>query len=105
MYGGLSINQLKNIRGIPKARSLADFDSHVELKAKDFALAMTDHNIKERNLSGAAAINNEVVRNSQETRQALLNRGITPELIKPEEDLKRISARRQKETQKQVPAS
>ncbi len=97
LYGGLSINQLKNIRGIPKARSLADFDSHVELKAKDFALAMTDHNIKQKNINGQAAINAEVVKNSKETRQALLNRGITPELISPEEDLKRIATRRQKE--------
>jgi len=97
LYGGLSINQLKNIRGIPKTRSLADFDSHVELKAKDFALAMTDHNIKQKNINGQVAINAEVVKNSQETRQALLNRGITPELINPEEDLKRIATRRQKE--------
>ena len=98
LYGGISASRLKEMRHIPADRPLADFDSHVELKAKDFALAMTDHNIKERNILGADAMNREVVTNSKETRQALLNRGIKPELVKPEEDLKAIEARRKKET-------
>ena len=97
LYGGIQASQLKKIRKIPSGRSLADFDSHVELKAKDFALAMTDHNIKDKNILGKEAMNQEVVKNSIETRQALLNRGIRPELIKPEEDLKAIEARRKKE--------
>jgi len=29
---------------------LADFDTEVELKAKDFVYAMTDHNIKDKNI-------------------------------------------------------
>ena len=97
LYGGIAASQLKKIRKIPSGRSLADFDSHVELKAKDFALAMTDHNIKDKNIQSKEAMNLEVVKNSRETRQALLNRGIIPERIKPEEDLKRIDTRRKKE--------
>lgn len=97
LYGGIPASQLKRIRKIPSGRSLADFDSHVELKAKDFALAMTDHNIKEKNIFGKEAMNQEVIKNSKETRQALLNRGIRPELIQPEEDLKAIQVRRKKE--------
>lgn len=97
LYGGIPASQLKKARRIPSGRSLADFDSHVELKAKDFALAMTDHNIKDKNIIGKEAMNQEVVKNSKETRQALLNRGIKPELIKPEEDLKAIEDRRKKE--------
>lgn len=97
LYGGIGASQLKKIRNIPKGRSLADFDTHVELKAKDFALAMTDHNIKDKNIFGKEAMNAEVVKNSRATRQALWNRGIRPEFIKPEEDLKLIGARRRKE--------
>ena len=41
LYGGLGIATLKRKRDIPKNRPLADFDSFLELKAKDFALAMT----------------------------------------------------------------
>jgi DNA-damage-inducible protein D len=52
LYGGIGIASLKRKRKIPKDRALADFDSFLELKAKDFALAMTDHNIKEKDLTG-----------------------------------------------------
>lgn len=99
LYGGVSVAQLKKQRNIPSGRSLADFDSHVELKAKDFALAMTDHNIKEHNIQGQEAMNAEVVKNSKATRETLLTRGIKPELITPEEDLKQIESRRKKEVQ------
>ncbi|MFA5855040.1 MAG: DNA damage-inducible protein D [Candidatus Gracilibacteria bacterium] len=68
LYGGISAAQLKKMRKIPQGRSLADFDSHVELKAKDFALAMTDHNIKEKDIRGKEAMNIEVVKNSKATR-------------------------------------
>lgn len=47
LYGGLTSSEIREKRKIPKNRALADFDTHVELKAKDFSLAMTDHNIKE----------------------------------------------------------
>ncbi len=97
LYGGISSSELKKIRKIPSGRSLADFDSQVELKAKDFALAMTDHNIKDKDIRGKEAMNTEVVKNSRATRQTLLSRGIRPESIKPEEDLKKIEGRRKKE--------
>lgn len=97
LYGGIMASQLKRIRKIPTGRSLADFDTHVELKAKDFALAMTDHNIKDKNIRGKEMMNNEVIKNSKATRQTLLSRGIRPENLKPEEDLKSIESRRKKE--------
>jgi DNA-damage-inducible protein D len=97
LYGGISAAQLKRIRRVPTGRSLADFDSHVELKAKDFALAMTDHNIKEKNIQGREALNDEVVTNSKATRATLLARGIRPEAIAPEEDLRLVGSRRKKE--------
>lgn len=97
LYGGIGITQLKQKRGIPPARTLADFDSDVELKAKDFALAMTDHNIKDKNLQGKYQLEHEVVKNSKATRQTLLSRGIRPESLRAEEDLKKIEQRRKKE--------
>ena len=69
----------------------------MELRAKDFALAMTDHNIKERNLRGPYQMTEEVVKNSKATRQTLLSRGICPENLKAEEDLKKIEQRRLEE--------
>ncbi|MBI5140141.1 MAG: DNA damage-inducible protein D [Candidatus Vogelbacteria bacterium] len=97
LYGGLSAVDLRKRRKIPIGRALADFDTHVELKAKDFALAMTDHNIKDKNLRGSHQMTAEVVKNSRTTRQALLSRGIKPEDLKAEEDLKKVASRRSKE--------
>ena len=100
LYGGISAAKLKKMRNIPAGRPLADFDTHVELKAKDFALAMTDYNIKDKNIQGRENMNNEVVKNSKATRETLLSRGIQPEYLKPEEDLKRIESKRRKENKK-----
>ncbi|EKD80192.1 MAG: DNA-damage-inducible protein D family protein, partial [uncultured bacterium] len=82
LYGGISTKELKKKRNIPSKRALADFDSTVELKAKDFALAMTDHNIKDKNLRGSYKLNEEVIKNSRATRHTLLSRGIRPESLK-----------------------
>ena len=97
LYGGLVVSSLKKKKGIPESRPLADFDTDVELKAKDFALAMTDHNIKQKNLRGAYDMTQEVIKNSKATRQTLLSRNIIPENLKAEEDLKKVEARRKKE--------
>ncbi len=103
LYGGISTLDLKKKRGIPAKRALADFDTTVELKAKDFALAMTDHNIKEKNLRGAYRLNEEVVKNSKATRQTLLSRGIKPESLKPQEDLRHVESRRRKQIAQTAP--
>lgn len=87
LYGGLGISTLKKKRKIPRGRPLADFDSFLELKAKDFALAMTDHNIKKKNLVGKPKLEKEVYENSVATRRTLLKRGILPENLKPEKDI------------------
>lgn len=101
LYGGLSTSDLKKIRNIPKYRALADFDNHVELKAKDLALAMTAHNIEDKDLMGQPSLKNEVHENSAATRRALLERGIKLEDLPPEEDIKKIQ-RRNKALQKKA---
>jgi hypothetical protein len=70
----MSTTQLKQKRNIPKHRALADFDSEVELKAKDFVYAMTDHNIKEQNLQGKEQLEEELVDNAKATRKTLIER-------------------------------
>ena len=97
LYGGISTKQLKERREIPTKRALADFDTELELKSKDFALAITDHNIKKKGLVGRPNLEEEVVANSRATRKALLERGIFPEHLSAEEDLKKVEARRKKE--------
>ena len=96
LYGGLKTNDLKKVRGIPSKRALADFDSHVELKAKDLSLAMTTHNIVGRDIQGKRGMEREVEANSIATRKALLDRGIVPESLPPQEDIKKVEKRRQR---------
>lgn len=100
LYGGVSTAELKKMRNIPLKRPLADFDTQVELKAKDFALAMADYNIKDKNIYGKEKMTREVIKNSEATRETLISRGICPEHLKPEEDLKQIEMRRKKEGRK-----
>ncbi|NDK08764.1 DNA damage-inducible protein D [Candidatus Gracilibacteria bacterium] len=96
----MSVKALKSRRGIPEKRALADFDSEVELKAKDFIYAMTDHNIKENNIIGKQHLENELVSNAKETRKTMIARGIVPEQLKPQPDLKLIEKRRKIESKK-----
>lgn len=97
LYGGISTSDLKKKKGISQHRALADFDTDIELRAKDFVLAMTNHNIKEKSLKGKFQMTEEVIKNSKATRQTLLSRDIIPENLKAEEDLKIIEKRRLKE--------
>ena len=96
----MSVKALKTKRGIPEKRALADFDSEVELRAKDFIYAMTDHNIKEKNIVWKPYLEHELVANAQETRKAMIARDIIPENLKAQEDLKRIEKRRVHEERK-----
>jgi len=96
MYG-MSTRNLKEKRNIPENRALADFDNEVELKAKDFVYAMTDHNIKTKNIRWKHNLTHELVTSAKATRQALLQKGIIPESLSPAEDLKVITKRREEE--------
>jgi hypothetical protein len=70
----MSTNALKARKGIPKNRALADFDSELELNAKNFIYSMTDYNIKEKNLTGKPKLENELMENSKATRKTMLSR-------------------------------
>ncbi len=91
----MSVKALKARRWIPEKRALADFDSEVELKAKDFIYAMTDHNIKENNLIWRQKLEQELVSNAKETRKTMISRWIIPESLKAQEDLKKVEKRRE----------
>lgn len=48
-------------------------------------------------MRGKDKLIDEVIKNSKATRQTLLSRGIRPENLKPEEDLKKIAQKRKRE--------
>jgi hypothetical protein len=83
--------------GDPRKEEIAfaqtDFAPTIILKAKDFATEITIFNARDRNLGTEAAISEEHVTNNQAVRQTLIDRGIRPESLPPDEDVKKVERR------------
>lgn len=90
---GKSTQAMKAQWKVPASRPLADFAPTIILKAKDFATEITIFNSRERGLGTEAAISKEHVTNNQAVRQTLLDRGIRPESLPPDEDIKKVERR------------
>lgn len=73
-----------------KNKPLADFMPTILLKAKDFATEITIFNAKDKNMSTERAISSEHVTNNKTVRDTLISRGIVPENLPPEDDVKKI---------------
>ena len=71
-------------------KPLADFMPTLLLKAKDFATEITIHNAKEKQMRTENAISEEHITNNKAVRETLVSRGIKPEDLKPEEDVKKV---------------
>lgn len=84
LFGGHTTQQMKDRLGAPDNRPLADFLPTITIKAKDFANEITNFNIKRDDLQTEPTISREHVRNNEEVRKLLGNRGIVPEQL-PEE--------------------
>jgi DNA-damage-inducible protein D len=102
LFGGQTTQQMKDCLGVPDARPLADFLPTITIKAKDFANEITNFNIKRDDLRTEPTIAREHVRNNDEVRKLLSNRGIVPEKLPPSEDIKKIERRVESE-QKKLP--
>lgn len=90
---GRNTQDMKDRWNVPASRPLADFAPTLILKAKDFAAEITIHNARERQMRSESAISQEHVANNQAVRQTLLGRGIRPEDLPPEEDIKKVERR------------
>jgi len=93
LFGGNRTQAMKNKLGVPKGRALADFLPTITIKAKDFATEITVFNTKDKNLRTGGQITAEHIKNNTSVRQVLLNRGIKPENLPAEEDLKKLERR------------
>ena len=102
LFGGRTTQDMKNRLRVSKGRPLADFLPTITIKAKDFANEITNFNIKQRELRTETGITSEHVKNNQEVRKLLVDRGIVPEALPPAEDVKKVE-RRLKSEQKKLP--
>ncbi|KAA6342593.1 hypothetical protein EZS27_009663 [termite gut metagenome] len=89
----LNTVQLKRKLGVPANRPVADFLQTVNIKAKDFAAAMTAENVQIKNLSGVPDIEKEHVENNLGVRKIMIERDLVPESLPPAEDVKKVERR------------
>lgn len=93
--------QMKDKWGI-KNKPLADFMPTILLKAKDFATEITIFNAKQKQMKTENQISNEHITNNKSVRNTLLSRGIVPENLPPEEDVKKIERKLKSEEVKSL---
>ena len=94
LFGGKTTLDMKQRLGVKGTRALADFLPTITIKAKDFANEITNFTLKRDNyVRGEQAITNEHVKNNKDTRELLVKRGIVPENLPPEEDIKKVERR------------
>jgi len=97
---GKNTQQMKDKLGVPQGRALADFIPTITIKAKDFATEITVFNTIEKDLRSERQISAEHITNNRSVRKVLLERGIKPEELPVEEDIKKLERRVDSEPKK-----
>lgn len=105
LFGGHTTQAMKDRFGITKTRPLADFLPTLTIAAKNLATEITNHNVGQEDLRGEHAITREHVQNNESVRDMLGQRGIKPEQLPPEEDIKKLERRVKAEEKKLVQQS
>lgn len=100
LFGGHTTQVMKDKFGITKTRPLADFLPTLTIAAKNLATEMTNYNVQQDDLRGEQAITDEHVQNNVSVRDMLGQRGIKPENLPPEEDIKKLERRVKSEEKK-----
>lgn len=90
LFGGHNTAQMKKKMGMSEKRPLADFLPTVTIAAKNLATEITNHNVTGNDLQGERAITTEHVQNNTSVRNMLGGRGIKPESLPAEEDIKKL---------------
>jgi len=85
-----------------KNKPLADHMPTILLKAKDFATEITIFNARENQMDTERQISAEHVTNNKTVRNTLISRGIVPENLKPEEDIKKVERKINAENKKSL---
>ena len=93
LFGGRNTGEMKAKLGVKDNRPLADFLPALTIAAKNLATEMTNHNVDEADLQGEASITREHVQNNSSVRDMLGKRGIKPENLPADEDIKRLERR------------
>ena len=98
----LSTATLKRKLKVPASRPLADFLPTISIKAKDFAAELTSVNVQSKDLQSETKITQEHIENNAAVRRILLERGVVPEDLPAEEDVKKVERRLASEKKKAI---
>jgi DNA-damage-inducible protein D len=98
----LSTSTLKRKMNVPTNRPLADFLPTISIKAKDFAAELTSVNVQAKDLQSETMITQEHIDNNAAVRRILLERGVVPEDLPAEEDVKKVERRLASEKKKAI---
>ncbi len=101
LFGGYTTQDMKDLYGI-KTGALADRLPPVTIAAKNLATEMTNLNVEQKDLHGETPITHEHIQNNTSVRSMLTNRGIQPEKLPPEEDIKKIERRLKSDEKKML---
>lgn len=93
LFGGNNTQKMKERLGVAPSRPLADFLPTLTIAAKNLATEMTNHNVRKADLRGEDTITDEHVQNNKSVRGMLGQRGIQPENLPAEEDIKKLERR------------
>lgn len=99
---GRSTQAMKAQWKVPDSRPLADFAPTILLKAKDFATEITIFNARQHQMDSEGKISKEHITNNKAVRNTLLERGIRPEKLTPEEDVKKVERRQHSDDKKSL---
>jgi DNA-damage-inducible protein D len=100
LFGGHTTADMKARYGV-KSGALADYLPPVTIAAKNLATEITNLNLEEKNLLGEPSITSEHIQNNSDVREMLGKRGILPEKLPPEDDVKKLE-RRVKSDEKKI---
>jgi len=93
LLGGKATHVMKGQLAVPDNRPLADFLPTVTIAAKNLATEITNHNVRQHDMQGEGPIADEHEQNNSSVRNMLVERGIKPEELPAEEDLKKLERR------------
>jgi DNA-damage-inducible protein D len=99
---GYGTHDMKKRLGVPGSRALADYQPTILLKAKDFATEITIFNTKQKNLRSEQHVSEEHITNNKSVRKTLISRGIVPENLPAEEDIKKVERKLKSEKTKSL---
>jgi DNA-damage-inducible protein D len=101
---GRTTQEMKSKRWLKMTQVLADFMPTILLKAKDFASEITIYNTRQNDMKTEHQISKEHVMNNDSVRKTLVSRGIIPEEVAPEPDIKRLERNLGNGTKKTIEA-